>query len=332
MDTETRDRTVSVPVPAVGHAGGRAVGVTLMLGSALGSQTGAALGALAFPTLGPVGVVAVRQCVAAVIMLAVSRPRLRTFTAPQWRPVLGLAAVFATMNVSLYSAIDRIGLGLAVTLEFLGPLAVALVGALAARRPAARRAGVACALLAAGGVVLLARPQPSTDYLGIGLGLLAAACWAGYILLNRVVGQRAPGVTGSAVAGAVSALAYVPVGIAVLLAHPPTPAALAGAAAAGVLSSAVPFLADLLALRRVPAHVFGIFMSVNPVLAAGVGAVVLGQALAVVDWLAIALIVIANTLGVRVAAAADPAPSPPTTAPGRPSARRLGLLTGPRSV
>jgi inner membrane transporter RhtA len=199
--------------------------------------------------------------------------------------------VFATMNVSLYTAIDRIGLGLAVTLEFLGPLTVAVAGA-------RRHVTLGCAVLAAAGVVLLTRPQPSSDYVGVGLGLLAALCWATYILLNRTVGRRLPGLEGSAAAGAVSGLAYLPIGIGVLIAHPPTPAALACAATAGVLSSAVPFLADLLALRRVPAHSFGLFMSLSPVFAAAIGAVVLGEALAPLDWLAIALVVSANAAAV----------------------------------
>ena len=105
------------------------------------------------------------------MLVAVGRPRLRSFGWPQWWPVLSLAAVFATMNLSLYIAIDRIGLGLAVTLEFLGPLGVALAGA-------RRRLDLCCALLAAGAAVVLMRPQPSADYLGMGLALLAAACWA----------------------------------------------------------------------------------------------------------------------------------------------------------
>ncbi|WP_063797797.1 EamA family transporter [Saccharothrix sp. NRRL B-16348] len=280
MKTKTRAR----PVPAR-----RAAGLALMLGSGLANQTGAAVGALAFPVLGPVGVVAVRQWVAGVLLVLVGRPRLRSFTRRQWWPVVALAAVFATMNLSLYSAIERLGLGLAVTLEFLGPLAVAVAGS---RRPST----VACALLAAAGVAVLTRPQPSTDYVGVGLGLLAAACWAGYILLNRVVGARTSGVEGSAAAEALSALVYVPIGIAALVTHPPTVSAVACAAAAGLLSSAVPFLADLLALRRVPAHFFGVFMSVNPVIAAIIGTVALGEALAPVDWPAIGLIVTANTV------------------------------------
>lgn len=262
-------------------------GTALMVGSGLSNQLGAAVAALAFPVLGPVGVVAVRQWMAAAVLVTAGRPRLRTFTASQWRPVLGLAAVFATMNLTLYAAIERIGLGLAVTLEFLGPLTVALLGS-------RRRVDLLCALVAGAGVVVLVRPQPSADYLGIGLALVAAVCWACYILLNRTVGDRLPGAQGSAAAAAVSALLYLPVGAVVLWQHPPGVAVLACALAAGVLSSAVPFLADLLALRRVPTRFFGIFMSVNPVLAVLVGMVVLGQHLDVTAWVAIAVIVGAN--------------------------------------
>ncbi|MCX4508147.1 EamA family transporter [Streptomyces anulatus] len=284
---------------APSRGAGRGAGVALMLGSGLANQTGASVAALAFPVIGPAGVVAVRQWVAAVILGAVGRPRLRHFTAEQWRPVLGLALVFAGMNLSLYTAIDRIGLGPAVTLEFLGPLTVALAGS-------RRRVDLVAAGAAAGAVAVLMRPTPSTDYLGIGLALLAAACWACYILLNRTVGARLPGLEGSAAAAAVSAVLYLPVGAWVLWHHPPTPAALGCALTAGVLSSAVPFLADLLALRRVPAHFFGVFMSVNPVFAALVGFAVLGQRLDVLAWLAIAVIVAANTAAVCTARRRSP--------------------------
>ncbi|MFC5918294.1 EamA family transporter [Streptomyces pulveraceus] len=274
---------------------GRGAGVALMLGSGLSNQTGASVAALAFPVLGPLGVVAVRQWVAAVVLGAVGRPRLRDFTAAQWRPVLGLALVFAAMNLSLYEAIERIGLGLAVTLEFLGPLAVALAGS-------RRRVDLVAAVVAAGAVVVLTRPTPSTDYPGIGLALLAAACWACYILLNRTVGARLPGLEGSAAAAAVSGALYLPVGAWVLWHHPPTAAAFGSALAAGVLSSAVPFLTDLLALRRVPAHFFGVFMSVNPVFAALAGVAVLGQRLDALAWIAIALIVGANAAATTLTA------------------------------
>jgi inner membrane transporter RhtA len=202
-----------------------------------------------------------------------------------------MAVVFATMNLSLYTAIGRIGLGLAVTLEFLGPLGVAL----AASR---RTLDLICALAVGAAAVVLARPQPTTDYLGIALGLLAAACWASYILLNRTLGTRVPGVQGSAAVAGLSALLYIPIGITVLIHHGPTASALGYAATAGILSSAVPFLVDLLALRRVPARFFGVFMSVNPVLAALVGLVILHQSLGWVEWLAIAAIVAVNTVSV----------------------------------
>ncbi|MEU0192451.1 EamA family transporter [Streptomyces afghaniensis] len=271
--------------------GKRLAGVAAMVGSGLSNQTGAAIGSLAFPVLGPVGVVAVRQYVAAIVLMAVGRPRPHTFTRQQWWPVLLLALVFAAMNLSLYSAIERIGLGLAVTLEFLGPLGIALAAA-------RRRVDACCALIAAAGVVTLMRPRPSTDYLGMGLGLLAAVCWASYILLNRTVGSRIPGVQGSAAAAGLSALMFLPVGIVLAVEHPPTARAAAYALAAGVLSSAVPYLADLLTLRRVPAQTFGLFMSVNPVLAALVGRFVLGQNLGSAELAAIAAIVAANTLSI----------------------------------
>src|SRR6202167_2015357 len=219
------------------------------------------------------------------------RRKFASFTWRQWQPVLALALIFATMNLSLYVAIDRIGLGLAVTLEFLGPLAVAL---LASRRVV----DLGCALVAGAAVVVLARPRPSTDYAGIALALLAAACWAGYILVNRAAGARAPGAQGPAAAAGLSALIYVPVGIWMLAARPPTVAALAQAAAAGLLSSAVPMVCDVLALRRVPASFYGVFMSVNPVFAALTGLVILRQSLGLADWLAITAIVTVNAVTV----------------------------------
>jgi inner membrane transporter RhtA len=284
-----------LPAPAGGAAtarpSGRFTGIALMTGSAASNQFGAATAALAFPVLGPAGVVAVRQWVAGALLLAAARPKFASLTREQWRPILALGLIFATMNLSLYAAIDTIGLGLAVTLEFLGPLSVAL---LASRRVI----DLGCALIAAAAVVVLARPQPSTDYAGIFLALLAAACWAGYILVNRVVGVRVPGAQGPAAAASLSALLYVPIGIWALATHPVTAAALGRAATAGLLCSAVPMVADMLALRRIPARFFGVFMSINPVFAALTGLVVLGQSLGLADWLAVAAIVTANAVSV----------------------------------
>lgn len=286
----------TTPLPTTSHGTPQPsrvglAGVATMAGSGLSNQIGAAIGSLAFPVIGPVGVVAVRQYVAAAVLFAVGRPRLREFTWRQWWPVLLLAVVFGTMNLSLYTAIDRVGLGLAVTLEFLGPLSIAL----AATR---RRVDACCALIAVAGVVTLMRPRPSADYLGMGLGLLAAACWASYILLNRTVGRRIPGAQGPAAAAGMSALMFLPVGIVVAVRQPPTLAAAACAVAAGVLSSAVPYLADLFTLRRVPAPAFGLFMSVNPVLAAVVGWIGLGQRLGWAEWAGIGAVVTANALSI----------------------------------
>ncbi|MFJ8632046.1 EamA family transporter [Streptomyces sp. NPDC093568] len=282
-----------VPLPPLAHeqSGGRTAGVATMLGSGLSNQTGAAIGSLAFPVLGPVGVVAVRQYVAAAVLLAVARPRLRAFTWGQWWPVLLLALVFGTMNLSLYSAIERVGLGLAVTLEFLGPLTLALASS-------RRRVDVGCAVIAAAGVVTLMRPRPSTDYLGMALGLLAALCWASYILLNRTVGRRVPGAQGAAAAAGISAVMFLPVGVAVAVQQPPTAGAVACAVTAGLLSSAVPYLADLFTLRHVPPRAFGLFMSVNPVLAALVGWAALGQGLGGPEWAGIGAVVAANALSI----------------------------------
>jgi inner membrane transporter RhtA len=283
------------PGPTAGGSPGQLAGIALMTGSALSSQVGAAIAVLAFPVLGPAGVVAIRQWVASAVLLTTVRPKFRSFTGRQWRPVLALALIFATMNLSLYEAIDTIGLGLAVTLEFLGPLAVALL--------ASRRAtDLGCALTAGAAVVVLTRPQPTTDYAGVGLALLAAACWASYIMVNRVVGARVPGSQGPAAAASLSALLYVPVGIWVLATHPVTVTALGRAATAGLLCSALPMVADVFALRRVPTRFYGVFMSVNPVFAALTGLVVLGQSLQLADWLAIAAIVTANAVSVGVSA------------------------------
>lgn len=266
----------------------RGAALGLVLGSSLSAQIGAATGSLAFPSIGAVGVVAVRQFVSAITLVAIARPPIRSFTRRQWWPCLLLGVVFGVMNLGLYEAVDRVGLGLAVTLEFLGPLAVALFSS-------RTRATVACALLAIGGVVLLTDPEATTDYLGVGFGLLAAACWSAYILLNREIGRRVTGLQGSAVAAGLSGLMYLPVGIVVFAHHRPSVAVIGFALTAGLLSSVVPQIADLVTLRRVPAHLFSILMSAHPVFAALVGTVVLGQLLGWSQWMGIGAIVAANT-------------------------------------
>ena len=280
-----------------------------MTGSAISNQTGAAVGAHAFGAIGPAGVVAVRQWVAAAVLLPLARPPVRRMTWPQWWPVLLLAAVFGVMNLSLYTAIDRIGLGLAVTLEFLGPLGVALAGSRSRR-------DLLIALAAAGGVYVLVLPGPSSDYVGVGLGLLAAGCWAAYIVLNRIVGGRLPGLQAPAVATALCAVAYLPVLVLLTAQGRLVGAPLLYAVGAGVLSSAVPYAADLVALRFVPARFFGVFMSVHPVAAAVAGMVLLGQFLVAHEWIGIAVVVLANAVAVASggASAVRPADREPVAA------------------
>ncbi len=291
--------TAEQPIPAAGHAGSRGPGrtrtrprdVALMLTAAGSTQAGAALGAHAFAAIGPAGVVAVRQLVAAAVLLPLARPDVRRMRWAQWWPTLVLAAVFAAMNLSLYAAVDRIGLALAVTLEFLGPLAVALAGSRTLR-------DLATAVAAGVGVYVLVLPGPTSDYVGVGLGLLAASCWAGYILVNRVVGARLPGVQGTALATSISAIGYLPVLAALTVSGRLTPSALGFAMAAGALASALPYTLDLIALRSVSPQVFGVAMSAHPVLAALAGMLLLGQLLSWHEWVGVAVVVATNVVAV----------------------------------
>jgi inner membrane transporter RhtA len=284
-----RDRVTAAGSPNgdLPTARSRSVGIAATLVSAAANQAGASIGALAFPSIGPIGVVVVRQFVAAAVLLPLVRPRVWRFNRHQLWPVLLLALVFGTMNLCLYYSIDRIGLGLAVTLEFLGPLGVALGGS-------RTRSAIFCAIGAGVGVVAITHPQASTDYLGVGLGLVAAGCWAAYILLQRTIGRRFAGSEGTAAATGVSAIVFLPIGIVLFLTHPPTLFGILCAIGAGILASAVPMLADLFTLRRVPTNLFGILLSINPIFAAAFGAIVLHQGLEAIEWIGIALIVGAN--------------------------------------
>ena len=267
--------------------GQRLRGLALMLGGASSNQVGAAIGAHAFSAIGPAGVVAIRQLVAAAVLLPTSRPAVRAMTWAQWRLVLMLAGVFSVMNLSLYAAIDRLGLGLAITLEFLGPLGVALV--------ASRTRGDLFAAIAAGaGVYVLVLPGGSSDWWGITLALLAAGCWASYIVLNRRAGAALPGLQAPALAAGIAALIYLPVLVWLGLNGKLTGLPIIYALIAGVLSSTVPYAVDLLALRFVPPRLFGIVMSANPVLAALAGWAILSQALNFHEWVGIVIVVAAN--------------------------------------
>ncbi|MHA6524334.1 EamA family transporter [Tessaracoccus sp. G1721] len=269
-------------------------GVMTVLVGAASNQVGAGLGAQAFEAVGPAGVVAGRQVVAAALLLPLARPRIRELTWAQWWPSLLLALVFASMNLSLYTAIDRIGLALAITLEFVGPLVVAL---LTSRTRSHRITAVVAAL----GVYVLILPGPASDLWGLVLGLLAGACWAGYIVLNRVVGARLPGLQAPALASALCAVGYLPVVIIVAVNGGWDPATVGRVLVTGLLSSVVPYAADLIALRTVPPRVFALLSSAQPALAAVAGLVLLGQALALHELVGIAIIIATNVLAVSAA-------------------------------
>lgn len=264
-------------------------GLAVISTSAVSTQTGAAVGSFAFPTLGPLGVVAVRQMAAAVVLCAIARPKLRSFTAAQWRAVALLAFFFAAMNSALYTALERIGLGMAVTIEFLGPLGVAIWSS-------RRRRDIVAAGLALCGVVLLTRPSATTDFLGIGIAIFAAVCWAGYILTNRVVGQRVEGVQGTAAATILSSLGMLPVLVMIIWhAQPPVEAYLF-AAVAGLFSTAVPYALDLIVLRHISPLIFGVGMSLNPLFAAIIGWLLLQEQLPLIAWAGVLTVVLSNGL------------------------------------
>jgi inner membrane transporter RhtA len=261
--------------------------VGLVLGAVASLQVGAALAKGLFDELGAAGTVWLRLAVAAVVLLAVWRPRVRALRPGQ----LGVAVVFgltlAAMNLCIYEAMARMPIGLAVTLEFVGPLGVAVAGS---RRPL----DLAWVGLAGAGVVALSGGGSDLDPAGVAFALAAGGFWAGYILLGARVGRAIPGGGGLALAMGVGAVAVAPLGLpsggAALL----DPGLLAAGAAVALLSSIIPYSLELEALRRLPARVFGVLMSLEPAVAALAGLVVLGQALAGRDWLAIGLVVVAS--------------------------------------
>ena len=271
----------------------------MVLTSAASNQAGAGLGAQAFDAIGPVGVVAVRQAVAAAVLLPVARPPLRRMTWPQWWPTLLLALVFATMNLTLYTAIDRIGLALAITLEFLGPLAVALAGS-------RTRRDLLTAVVAGVGVYVLVLPGPASDLLGLAFGLTAGACWAAYIVLNRVVGVRLPGLQAPALASGLCALGYLPVFLIFSLDGRWDASTVLRVLAAGLLSSVVPYAADLTALRTVPPRLFSVLSSAQPALAALAGLLLLNQVLALHELVGIGIVIATNVLAVTTSSRTGP--------------------------
>jgi inner membrane transporter RhtA len=273
----------------------------LVIGSTVSVQAGAALATTLFDELGPEGAVLLRTLSAALVLVALWRPHVRTLDPAGRRLAVLFGISLAGMNLCFYEALDRLPLGVAVTFEFTGPLAVALAGS--------RRAlDFLWAALAALGIALLSGGwgAASPDALGVAFGIGAGAFWAAYILLGARVGRAFPGGSGLAIAMVVSALLLLPFGVAGGGGDLVVPALLATGVAVGLLSSVLPYSLELEALRRLPEGVFGVLMSLEPAVAALIGLLALGQDLALVELLAIGCVVVASAGALR--GAATPAP------------------------
>ena len=270
-----------------------------MAGSAVSVQSGAALATHLFARVGPAGAVTLRLVIGALILVTAVRPSLRARRPRDLVAVALFGVALGAMNLSFYEAIARIPLGVAVTVEFVGPLAVAVAGS---RRP---RDLVWAALAGAGVLLLAAAPGGHLDVVGVVLALTAGACWAGYILLSREAGRRMEGVDGLALAMVVAAVLVTPAGIAAGGARLLAPAAVGVGAGVAVLSSVLPYSLELIALRTVSPRAFGVLLSLDPAVAAVAGLVILGQHLTGRDLAALALVMAAN-VGSSVASGRRP--------------------------
>jgi inner membrane transporter RhtA len=276
---------------------------TLLVVVAIASvQFGAAIAKSLFDELGPGGTVFLRVLFAALVLAAFWRPATRGHSRSDWRLIALFGLSLAAMNLTFYESLDRLPLGVAVTFEFLGPLGVAIAGS--------RRAlDLAWVALAAAGVVLLSDfGSADLDGFGVALALVAGGFWAAYILLSVRVGSRFPGGNGLALAMVAGAVMLVPVGVVDAGADLLVPWILAAGLAVAILSSAIPYTLEMEALRRLPAGVFGVLMSIEPAMAALAGFIVLNEGLATRELVAILLVVAAS------AGAAQGAHTPPRDA------------------
>jgi len=272
----------------------------LVLTGVFSVQIGAGLAAKLFTQIAPAAVTGLRLWTSAAVMAAVgARPLRNAITGLARRRAWRNAAVVATfgvtlavMNFSIYQSFARIPLGISVTVEFLGPLGLAVV---TSRRLLdllwVALAGAGVALLAHGGLSTAA--GRGTVAIGVAFALLAALSWVGYILLSRATGQRFGGSTGLTIAMVVAAVVITPVGVAAGGTTLLRPGILLTGLGIGLLSSIIPYSLEMEALRRIPPRVFGIWMSLEPAVAALVGLVLLGQSLAVREWLAIGCVMVA---------------------------------------
>jgi inner membrane transporter RhtA len=255
----------------------------LVLAAVVSVQTGAALAKSLFAELGPLGATTLRLLTGTVLLLLIWRPRL-----PREGRLLiaGYGAALGCMNLSFYLALDRIPLGAAVTVEFLGPLAVAVLGSRRGR-------DLAAAGLAGAGILLLARGgDGALNPAGLALAALAGMCWAAYILLSSAVGRRVAGGSPLALAMVVASALTLPFGAgAAISADVPT---LLTGAAVGVLSSVIPYSLELEALRTLPPRTFGVLLSLEPAAAALSGLVFLSETLSLRQWTGIGCVVLAS--------------------------------------
>ncbi|GAA2152639.1 DMT family transporter [Nocardioides koreensis] len=277
--------------------------VWLVLVGILSVQFGAGVAKSLFDEVTPTLIVWLRLVTSAVALVLLARPALRRRTPRDWLVVGGFGASLGIMNWAIYQSFARIPLGIAVTVEFVGPLTLAVLGS---RRPR----DLLWVLLAAVGVGLLGLERGHVTLAGVLFALLAGAAWATYILLSAQTGRRWPGLDGLAVASVVATLLLTPValhsggsdladGRIVLL-----------GAAVGLLSSVIPYSCELVALRSLPPAVFSILMSLEPAAAALVGIVVLGEFLAPVQWVAMACVVVASVGATRSSSGALTEPVP----------------------
>ena len=269
----------------------------------LSVQGGAALAKGLFPALGAVGTASVRLVLAAAMLLAVFRPPLTRFTREQWRAVLPYGVALGAMNLSFYLALSRIPLGLAVTLEFAGPLVLAVAGS--------RRAlDLVWAVVAAGGILLLtpwSQGATSLDPRGVLLALLAGGFWAAYIVLGGRLARRLPGGQGVAAGMLFAMLTVLPFALVDGVISRLTPTRLVQGLGVALLSGALPFTLEMMALRVLPSRTFGILMSLEPAVAALMGGLLLHEQLSPVQWLAM-LLVSAASAGATLTSRRAPPP------------------------
>jgi inner membrane transporter RhtA len=271
----------------------------LVLGSIASVQVGSAVARGVFDDLGATGITFLRLALSALILLAVLRPRLRSWPLRAWRAAILFGVAMGGMNLVFYLSLRTVPLGVAVTVEFVGPLLLALV-------QTRRLLDLLWALLAAAGVVLLGADTGSGIPLsGLALALLAGFFWAGYIVASAHVGQVLPGTEGLAVALAVSTVLVLPVGIGPASEVLYRPGLLVPAVAVALLSSVFCYGLELSALRRIPTQVFGILMSLEPAGAAISGLLLLDQALGLREVTALVLVSLAS-IGITLARRDDP--------------------------